>query len=162
MKKLPSHIVFISFLIAVLALSYACSKKTPAEEEVRRTIAGAVKKAEEKDVKGFMGFISKDYSDETGNSHDEIRGIVFFHFMRPEKLSVFVRSLEVRVEGATALVDAKVIAVRGGGGDGVKEIKDIIPEDAAGYRFSLVMKKEDGDWKVTTAEWKDIGAASLL
>jgi len=47
-------------------------------------------------------------------------------------------------------------------GKEIKNISDIIPESAAGYRFEVVFKKEKEDWKIISAQWQDVGAAGLL
>jgi len=52
-----------------------------------------------------------------------------------------------------------VILVRG---KEVKNIKDIIPESAAGYRFEMIFKKEGKNWKAVSGQWQDVGAAGIL
>jgi ketosteroid isomerase-like protein len=137
----------------------ACSKGVTEEDRVRQVVADVAEAAEKKDLKGIMRHVSKDYNDDKGNDYDGAKGIVFYQFLRSPKVSVFVRGVEVEVKEDRALVNTKVVLARG---KEVKKIEDIIPEDAAGYRFSVVFRKEDGDWKALSAMWDNVGIFGLL
>jgi ketosteroid isomerase-like protein len=137
----------------------ACSKGVTEEDRVRQVVADVAEAAEKKDLKGVMRHVSKDYNDDKGNDYDGAKGIVFYQFLRSPKVSVFVRGVEVEVKEDRALVNTKVVLARG---KEVKKIEDIIPEDAAGYRFSVVFRKEDGDWKALSAKWDNVGIFGLL
>lgn len=156
-QAMRKSLILLSFLLLVLA--FGCSRKVGDEEEIRRVVSGAAEAAEAKDVKGFMAHISKDYQDDHGNDYDAVKGIIFYQFMRPGPLSVFVRGLDIEVRGQRALVNARAALVRG---RDKKGIGSVIPEDAEAYRFSLVFTKEGGRWKVFSAGWEAVGAAGLL
>jgi ketosteroid isomerase-like protein len=151
-------LLVFSILVFSLFLG-ACSKGVTEEDRVKRVVKDVEKAAESKDVKGFMRHVSKDYNDDRGNDYDGVKGILFYQFLRAEKVSVFVRGVEVEVRGDRALVNTKVVMVRG---KEIEKIEDIIPEDAAGYRFSVVFRNEDGDWKALSARWDNVGVIGLL
>ncbi len=86
-------------------------------------------------------------------------GVVFYEVMKPGSVSIFIRRVEVEVKGDTALAQVRAIITRAGP---VKDIKDIVPENADGFGFSMVLKKEDGAWKAASVRWESIGVAGLL
>ncbi len=160
LKNPKPHFLLALSLIIAMVLAGACSKEELSEEdEVRAVVNEMEAAAEEKDVKGFMKHVSKDFNDDKGNDYDGARGMVFLQFMQAGKLGVFIRKLDVTVEGEKALVDAKVVFVRG---MDVEKLEDLLPEDAAGYRFSVVFTKEDGGWKALSSKWGNVGFIGVL
>jgi ketosteroid isomerase-like protein len=150
--------VVILLLLALLAFS-ACSKKMGPEERVREVVRKTADMVRAKDLKGFMRLVSKDYNDDAGNDYNGVKGIVFYQFMRPGALRVFLRDVEVEVRGELATVDTRAFLVRSKDKD---SIVDIIPEDAEGFRFSVVMRLEDGQWRALSANWEAVGMLGLL
>jgi len=149
---------FVVILLFFLALS-ACAKPISEEVQLKAIVNEVAEAAQKKDIDRIRKHISKSYRDQEGNDYDGVRRVLLYHFIRAETVSVFVRSTDVEIKGDTALVKANVILVRG---KEIKNISDIIPESAAGYRFEVVFKKEKEDWKIISAQWQDVGAAGLL
>ena len=147
-------IAFFCFLI----LS-ACTKSISEEDKLKAIVYEVAEAGQKKDIDGVRKNISKSYRDQEGNDYDAVRSLLLYHFIRAETVSIFVRSVDAEVKGDTALVKANVILVRG---KEVKSIKDIIPESAVGYRFEMIFKKENKDWKVVSGIWQNVGAAGLL
>ncbi|MBI5561152.1 MAG: hypothetical protein HY883_07775 [Deltaproteobacteria bacterium] len=146
-------------LFAVFMAFSGCSKPKTDEALLRAIVENVASSAREKDVKGVIKHISKDYNDDKGNDYDSAKGILIYEFLRSEKVSVFVMGVTVEVKEERALVNARVVLVRG---KEVKSIKDVIPEDASGFKFSIVFRKEDGQWKALSAKWDDTGLLGLL
>lgn len=149
---------FVFMLLFFLTLS-ACAKGVSEEDRLKQIINEAAEAAQEKDIDEVRKHISKLYGDQEGNDYDSIRRLLLYHFIRAETVSIFVRSVDADIKGDTALVKANVVLVRG---KEVKSIKDIIPESAAGYRFELIFKKDNKDWRVVSGTWQNVGAAGLL
>ncbi len=150
----------VPFFLLLLALALpGCEKVMGPEERVREVIEKTADMVRAKDLKGFMRLVSKDYNDESGNDYNGVKGIVFYQFMRPGALKVFLRDVDIEVRGERALVDARAFLVRGKDKD---SIADIIPEDAEGFRFSVVMRLEDGQWRALSAKWEAVGVLGLL
>ncbi len=157
-------------LLVVLALC-SCGKKATDEELIRAAINKAAGAAEAKDIAGVMKFVSKDYRDDSGLDYNGIKGIMFSEFFRPGKIQVFVTGIMVEIKGGDpsqvekALVIAKAALVRGANpvkGNDVKSVKDILPDNADAFRFTLIFKKEGKDWKLINASWESISVAGLL
>ncbi len=149
----------IAFFMVILPIMTQSCSRGSVEDELRSIIYEAKDAASAKDVKGIMKHISDDYRDDEGNNRDAIKGILFYQFMRSQKLSVFIRSVDIQANGADAIADVKAILVSG---REISEIKDVLPDEAAGYLFTIVFKKEAGSWKVRSSSWRDIGATGLL
>ena len=146
----------ILMFIAVGVLS--CSKPLSEEERVKSVVEDFAASARDKDIKRFLSCVSKSFSaDEV--DYNGVKGILLAQFLRAEKVSVLVRGVTVEVKGETALADVKAVLISG---REVKTIGDVLPEDAAGYRFSIVFKKEDNEWKAVTAKWDNVGASALF
>ncbi len=153
---------FIVFILVAATVSFMVGcKKPPADEVViREIIDEAAVAAEEKDVKNFIRHVSEDYADDYGNDRDGIKRFVLYELLRRGVISVFVRGVDIEVKDARAFADVKAVMVRG---ERVKSIKDILPENAAGYRFNIVFEKEDdGEWRAVTAEWQNVGLAAII
>ena len=148
-----------AFFLSFLLVFYSCSKPKTDEEVLKAVIMDAASSARGLDIKGVMKHISRDYNDDRGNNYNSVKGILFYEFMRSEKLSVFVRDVKVKVTGERALVDSRVLVVRG---KEIKEIKDVIPEDAAGFVFSIIFIKEGKEWKARSVAWSNAGVLSLI
>ena len=150
--------VLIAFICFFFTIS-SCAKPISEEAQLKTIVNEVAEAAQKKDIDRIRKHISKSYRDQEGNDYDGVRRVLLYHFIRAETVSVFVRSTDVEIKGDTALVKANVILVRG---KEIKNISDIIPESAAGYRFEMVFKKEGRDWKVVSGAWQDVGAAGLL
>lgn len=159
MRSLSKTALGLLFVLSLLAAFPSCARKASEEELVKETLAKAAQAAEEKDMAGVMRAISKKYADDSGNDYNAVKGIVFHEVMKPGRVSIFIRKNDVEVKEGTALAQVRAIITRGGAVEG---IKDIVPENADGFLFSIVLKKEDGAWKAVSAKWESIGAAGLL
>lgn len=146
-------------LIFVVTTTFGCGKELDDKDLIKALIEDAALSASEKDVRGVMKHFSKDYLDDRGYNYKNIKGIVFSQIIRKDTLRVFTRSIKVQVDGVDALASANVILARG---QEVESVSDIIPDQSAGYRFNFILKKIDGDWLITSADWTDVGARALL
>lgn len=146
-------------VLSLLAALPSCARRASEEELVKETLAKVARAAEEKDMAGVMRAISRKYADDSGNDYNAVKGIVFYEVMKPGRVRIFIRKDDVEVKQGTALAQVRAIITSGGAAEG---IKDIVPENADGFLFSIVLKKEDGAWKAVSARWESIGASGLL
>ena len=145
-------------LLVVIALC-SCGNKATDEEIIRATVNGAVLSAEAKDIAGFMKVVAKDYRDDNGLDYNGVKGIVFREFFKPGRIKIFVTGITVEVKGEKGLVTAKAVLVRGAE---VKTIKDVFPENADAFKFTLIFKKQGAQWKLFNATWEPVSVAGLL
>lgn len=151
------HIFIILILIAILS----CSKNlTPDGELISRTIREAAQAAQIKDVKGVLKYISPSYKDPMGNDRDAIKGILLYHFLRNETLSIFIVKEDIEAKGGKGKARLKVIFT--GEKKPSQEIQELAKNSLGIYMFEIAFKKEKGRWLATSAIWNEIGFRDLL
>ncbi len=157
MKRL--YLLGLSALIVTLLLSPACKKPVSEEDRIKAMINETADLAEAKDIKGVLEHISKDYKDPEGNDRNAVKGLLFVYFQQYEKVGLFVRDIQVTVEGDEAQAQVKVILT---GGEDPETIGDVVPASAGGYLIDIKLVNEDGEWMVVRGTWTDIGFTNAL
>lgn len=157
MKK---TLIYVLVLLVGVGLAFtSCKKPISDEEKIKAIIEETADRAKEKDIKGVLAHVSESYKDEEGNDRNAIKGILFIYFQGYEKVGVFVRDIEVTVDGDEAEALVKVILT---GGEELKEAGDVVPETGGGYLIDLKLVREDDEWMVVRGKWTDIGFTKAL
>jgi hypothetical protein len=151
---ISQFLVIVLTSLAVLCLT-GCHKDTD-EDKIRNIIAGVQKAVGEKDTRTVLGHLSKTYHDPQGNNYDGIKGLLLFYFMKHRQVNAYVPDLDISIENNTA--HASFQAVLSGAGGGVAGAdRGLLPEALGIYAFNVVMQKESGAWKISSAKWERIG-----
>ena len=165
-RAVPYLVVGLAGALAVILIAVVMwgGAGGPEEAKVRKMVAEMAAAAEERDIKGVLKHISDDYTDNHGNDLKALKRVLLAQFFRGEDVSVFVRTVEVALRGDRGLLDVKAVLVlnRSAGKSGAEGIGDVVPEDAAGFRFDSVIDKEGGRWKVRSVKWERVGVVGLL
>ena len=146
------HRPILILMIPVLLLS-ACSKETE-EDKVKKVITSVQQAAEEKKITAVLEHISKTYRDPQDNDYNGIKGLLAFYFFRHQKVKVYMPNIDIVVTGPTAKAIFQAILTGRGSGEAAG---GILPEALGAYNFDVLLKKEDGQWKVTSAKWERAG-----
>lgn len=146
-------------LFSLALLAVACSKKQGDEELIKQAVAEAAASAGRKDISGVIKHLSKDYHDDRGLDYRAVKGVIFGELIKPGNVKVFVTAVSVELKPPRAIAVAKVVLMRG---KDVKSVKDIIPDDADAYKFTLLFNKEENGWKVFDSRWESVSVAGLL
>ncbi len=149
----------LSVLLAAAVALPSCKKPMSEEDKIKAMIIETADLAKEKDIKGILSHVSKDYRDPEGNDRNALKGILFIYFQGYEKVGVFVRDIQVTVDGNEAEAQVKVILT---GGEDPDTMGDVVPKSGGGYLIDLKLAKEDGEWMVVRATWTDIGFTKAL
>lgn len=153
MKRLVTLIV----ICIILAFTLCCHKESE-QDKVKKVITNVQKAAEEKDIKKIINSISKTYNDPQGNNYESIKGVVLAYFYQYPKISVYIPSLDVSAEGASAKATFQAVLTSRGAAESVPAI---LPESLGMYAFDVSLKKESGEWKVLSAKWERMGDAEI-
>ncbi len=153
MKK-PIPLVVICI---VLAFTLACHKESE-QDKVKKVIANLQKATEEKDIKKIISSLSKTYYDPQGNNYDSIKGLVLSYFYQYPKISMYIPSLDVSAEDASAKAIFQAVLTSRGAAESTPAI---LPESLGMYAFDVSLKKESGEWKVVSVKWERIGDAEI-
>jgi hypothetical protein len=111
MKRL--FLLGLSALLVTVLILPACKKPVSEEERIKTMINETAELARQKDIKGILEHISKDYKDPEGNDRNALKGILFVYFKEYEKVGLFVRDIQVTVNGNEAEAQIKVILTGG-------------------------------------------------
>jgi hypothetical protein len=131
----------------------ACAKETE-EDKVKQVVTSVQRAAEEKKIGAVLEHISKTYRDPQGNDYNGIKGLLAFYFFRHQKVSVYMPNIDIVVTGSTAKAMFEAILTGRGTGE---TAAGILPEALGAYNFEVLLSKENGAWKVTSAKWERAG-----
>ncbi len=151
-------LVIVLTSIAVLCLT-GCHKETE-EDKIKNMIAGIQKAIREKDTRTVLGHLSKTYHDPQGNNYDGVKGLLVFYFMKHRQVNAYVPNLDISIENNAAQASFQAV-LSGAGGDATEAGKGLLPEALGVYAFNVVMQRESGAWKITSAKWERIGEGAV-
>ncbi len=153
-KKMMNNIS-LKRIMALVMVSFSlfpisgCHKETD-QDKIKKVIAGIQKAAEEKDVRKIMSNLSKAYKDPQGYDYETIKGLLLAYFFRHQKIHAYIPDLDVAAEDASGKAVFQAVLT---GGDKAGSGAGVLPEALGMYTFEVVLHKEDGDWKITSARW---------
>jgi len=154
-----ARIAVLLFVLIIAVALPGCKKPVSEEDRIKAMIQETAELAKQKDIKGILENVSKDYRDQEGNDRNAIKGILFVNFSGYETVGVFVRDIQVTVDGDEAEAVVKVILT---GGEDPDTLGGVVPETGGGYLIDMKLVNEDGDWMVIRATWTDIGFTKAL
>jgi ketosteroid isomerase-like protein len=144
----------MSFRNAALALAAsaiaACRPEQSPEEEVRAVVAAAEEAAEARDASTLLDFIAADYSDGRGNGAEELRRYVRGYLLAHQSVHLVTRVEEIELPADDLARLRATVGMLG------KEAAGESAWDLAAevYEFEVTLAREDGEWRVTRAEWR--------
>lgn len=107
MKKLlwVLAILALAFGIGVLQAFIAERHRPPDDVQIRRLIAEGKDAIEHKNLKRAMACVAKDYTDEWGLTHDELRAEMTAYFTQQGTYKIQLKNTSIRVLTRTAVVE---------------------------------------------------------
>ena len=148
MKRLATVLFIFVIIITVLG----CQRETE-QEKVKKVITDIQKAAEEKDVKKIINNLSENYSDPQGFNYETIKRPLLGYFLIYPKISVYINNLRISIENASAKAVFRTVLTSSNKSGSPA---DLIPQSLGMYDFSVLLKKESNDWKVTSAAWAHV------
>jgi len=153
-RTIVCSVMIILFLMPLMG---GCSKETE-EDKVKKVVTSVQQAAEEKKIGAVLDHISKTYRDPQGNDYNGIKGLLAFYFFRHQKVTVYMPNIEIVVTGSTAKAAFQAILTGRGTGEAAG---GILPESLGAYNFEVLLNKDDGKWKVTSAKWERAGEGAV-
>ena len=138
-----------SVLLLVLAVA-SCGGDTSPEAQVRAVVAEAEAAAEARDASALLGLIADDYRDGRGNGADEIRRYVRGYLVAHQSIHLLVRIEELELKASDLARLRATVAMVG------REAESPAAWDLAAdvHEFDVTLAREDGEWRVTRADWR--------
>lgn len=136
-------------LIMFIALT-ACGDEESPEQQVRAVIERMELAAEARDVGDVVALLSAQYRDGYGNGPDEISRAVRGYFIANQSIHLLTRVQEISFpqnDEARASVLVGMVGREAAAANAWNLAADL-------YEFDIVLLHEDGEWKITWAEWR--------
>jgi hypothetical protein len=133
----------------VLVLLAGCSDDTSPEQQVRAVIASMEHAAEERDVGDLMKHVSAAYRDSQGQDRAEASRSARGYFIANQSIHLLTRIESVEFPSPDeARVRLQVGMAGRGGAQGAGGLSADL------YDFDVALVHEDGEWKVSFADWR--------
>ena len=136
-------------LLSALAVA-SCGGDTSPEAQVRAVVAEAEAAAEARDASALLDLVADDYRDDRGNGAEEIRRYVRGYLVAHQSIHLLVRIEELELK-ATDLARLRATVAMVG-----REAESAAAWDLAAdvHEFDVTLAREDGEWRVTRADWR--------
>ncbi len=132
-------------VLACLALAAGCTLATP-EQRLRDTVSALQESIDARDAGAIAEVVAADFVGNEGIDRDGARRLAAAVFLRHRAVGAQLGPLDVRLTGDThATVEFSAVVTGGGGG--------WLPETGQVYRVRSGWRVEDGEWRLTSAEW---------
>lgn len=132
-----------------LALLAACADESSPEQQVRAVIDSMEQAAEARDVGELLDHVSDTYRDGQGQDRAEASRYARGYFVVNQSVHLLTRIERLEFPSPDeARVKLQVgMAGRGGAAGGAGLTADL-------YDFDVALVREDGEWKVSYADWR--------
>ena len=136
-------------LVSGLAIA-SCGGDNSPEAQVRAVIAEAEAAAEARDASALRDLVADDYRDGRGNDAEEIRRYVHGYLIAHQSVRLLVRIEKLELK-ATDLARLRATVAMVG-----REAESAGAWDLAAdvHEFDVTLAREDGEWRVTRADWR--------
>jgi len=148
--------LFAAVFIVTLA---GCGGEMTDEEAVKAVVEDMAEAAEAKDAGRIKDHISRDYSDPGGMGYQEMKAFLALQMMQSEHISVFLRKVDVEVKGDKAYANVRALIGRG---EKPAANEEDPGTDRSGFVFDLTFVKQDGDWLMTEAIYRQVPVMEAL
>ena len=137
------------FLQATVLLLTACSDPQSPEAQVRAVIAAMQAAAEARSASDFMDFVSPDFRNPSGMGFADVQRNLRGYLLTHQSIHLLTRIEQIEfpvAEEARVSLSVGMAGKQVGGGT--------LDMSADLYEFELVLRAEDGDWKVIHGAWR--------
>ncbi len=142
--------------LAVLLLAARCGAS---KDPVRAALDAMVRAANARDAKALFERVAAGFSAADGSGRAEARATVEHYFAAYENLNVSIG--DVRIERGADAARVRFRATMAGQPRRVGGLAGFVPSSAA-YDFDVRLAPEDGDWRVTWAQWNPEGESGRI
>ena len=138
------------FLLAACAVLTACGDADSPEQQVRQVIDKMETAAEGRDVGELVEHLSSEYRDVNGMSADEAGRYARGYFVANQSIHLLTRVEQIEFPLPDEARARVLVGMVGRDADAASNWD--LAADL--YEFKLALRQEDGEWKISFAEWK--------
>lgn len=124
-----------------------CAQEIPDEQRIRQRIDSMLEGAGNKSLSEVLEPVAESF---TGNGRVRkinLKALILLYYRRHKNVHVLMNDLRIEITGTQAQVQCAVLLA----GRGEK----LLPEQARLLKISAVWQKQDDDWYVVSAQWRD-------
>ncbi|MDH5649721.1 MAG: hypothetical protein OEY67_08690 [Gammaproteobacteria bacterium] len=132
---------FYSFLFF---LSVACQKESD-EVKISKALSGMEQGIENRDAGQVLELLSPLFQDHAGRDIKAVRGLMFVHFSRNERINVVTTNKAIQVHNDSARMQFDVLLLGS---------SNILPERGRRYKVDTEWIKENGNWLLHRMDWQ--------
>jgi hypothetical protein len=147
------------FLSSVMFFAGACSSGDSPEAQVRALLAQGEAAAEKKESAVLRQMVSEKYSDSQGQDKKAVDAILRYYFLRNQSIHLFMRIRQISFPQPD-LAQADVMVAMAG--QPITDTEQLERLRADLHRFEITLARENGEWKVTRAEWRRAEFADFI
>lgn len=139
--------------LLVLAMFLPTCRGRTEEDLVRDFVARVARLAEKKDAAGLLACLNDDYEDFEGRTKTTTEAMVKDYFARYKGIVIHVLSTRIeKLDGPLASIETEA-AVSSGAAEVFRKFVKLSLDN---YRFNFRLIKTGSDWRIQSAEWKEI------
>ncbi len=146
-NKLGTGVFAGALLLVLLA---ACGDDTSPEQQVRELIERMELAAEDRDVDDVVALLSTQYRDAYGNGPEEVGRAVRGYFIANQAIHLLTRVQGISFPQNDEARASVLVGMVGREADAASAWN--LAADL--YEFEITLLREDGEWKVSWAEWR--------
>ncbi len=150
--------LIVRVLLVPLLVSCSAERDTP-EVQVRALLERGEAAAEKKKTAVLRQMISEKYSDSQGQDKKAIEAILRYYFLRHESIHLLMRIQQITVPKPDVGQAIVMVAMAGQPISGAEELERL---RADLHHFEITLARENGEWKVTRAEWRRAEVGDFL
>jgi hypothetical protein len=147
------------FLLWVLLLS-ACSngEQTP-EQQILDMIAAAEVAVESRSVTAVTPFVADNYSDPAGRDRRQLAKLLAGYFLGHQSIHLLVQIKQIEITSDNSARAELYVAMAG---QPLENVGQLIAYRADLHYFDLQLDKQDGDWLVSSGQWRRANQSDFL
>lgn len=145
------HLHPLIFVVLAASLLASCGSGDTPEQQVRNFIAAGEEAVESRDIGDVRALIAEKYEDERGRTRRDIVALTARYLYANKNIHLLTRIGELTFPSENRALLQLYVAMTG---QNVSDLDALLNMQADLYRFDLELVREDGDWKLSTADWR--------
>lgn len=141
------------------ALFFASCGRGDPEAQLRALIERSETAAEKKETTVLRQSISEKYSDSQGQDKKALEALLRYYFLRNESIHLLTRIQQISFPEPEL---AQAIVMVAMAGQPIRDAGELERLRADLHRFELSFARENGEWKLTRADWRRAEFADFL
>jgi hypothetical protein len=129
------------------------------EERIRALLAASARAVEERRIGDAVAPVSERFRGPGDWDRAEVKRAIAAAALRGQWVRVALAGDRIEVDGDRARAVFHAVAARSGKG---RSLAELLPQEATALRVDARLEREEGGWRIVSAEWREIPLAAVL